>query len=59
MKKSKHNKWADHYTLKAKREHFPARSVYKLKEIQKKYKIRLLASLCGGFGRKKGGSGGD
>ncbi|MBW2568604.1 MAG: RlmE family RNA methyltransferase [Deltaproteobacteria bacterium] len=39
MKKSKHNKWADHYTLKAKREHFPARSVYKLKEIQKKYKI--------------------
>jgi len=38
-KKSKHNKWADHYTLKAKREHFPARSVYKLKEIQKKYKI--------------------
>ena len=39
MKKSKHNKWADHYTLKAKKEHFPARSVYKLKEIQQKYKV--------------------
>ena len=37
-KKSKHNKWADHYTLKAKKEHFPARSVYKLKEIQKNLK---------------------
>lgn len=38
-KKSKHNKWIDHYALKAKKEHFPARSVYKLKEIQQKYKI--------------------
>ena len=38
-KKSKHNKWADHYTLKAKKEHFLARSVYKLKEIQQKYKV--------------------
>ncbi len=39
MKKSKHNRRVDHYALKAKKEHFPARSVYKLKEIQQKYKI--------------------
>ena len=38
-KKSKHNRRVDHYALKAKKEHFPARSVYKLKEIQQKYKI--------------------
>ncbi|MDY6904461.1 MAG: RlmE family RNA methyltransferase [Thermodesulfobacteriota bacterium] len=29
----------DHYTQKAKSEQFPARSVYKLKEIQKKFNI--------------------
>jgi len=34
---SKRNKWEDHYARKAKKERFPARSVYKLKEIQKKY----------------------
>ena len=41
MKKSKtkNNKWSDHYSLKAKKEDYPARSVYKLKEIQNKYKI--------------------
>lgn len=31
--------WADHYTRKAKQEHFPARSVYKLKEIQEKHRL--------------------
>ena len=36
---SNRNRWADHYTLQAKKDHFPARSVYKLQEIQKKYKI--------------------
>ncbi|MFP4668209.1 MAG: RlmE family RNA methyltransferase [Desulfosalsimonas sp.] len=29
----------DYYAKKAKKEHFPARSVYKLSEIQKKYKV--------------------
>jgi len=29
----------DHYAKKAKKEHFPARSVYKLEEIQKKYRL--------------------
>lgn len=33
------NRWADHYTRKAQKERFPARSVYKLKEIQKKYHL--------------------
>lgn len=31
--------YRDHYFLKAKQEHYPARSVYKLKEIDKKFKI--------------------
>ncbi|MFO8084783.1 MAG: RlmE family RNA methyltransferase [Desulfobacterales bacterium] len=35
----KQKKWEDHYSRKAKKEDFPARSVYKLKEIQKKYRI--------------------
>ncbi len=30
------NQWADHYTQKAQKENYPARSVYKLQEIQKK-----------------------
>ncbi len=30
---------ADHYTLRAKREGYPARSVYKLEEIQQKFSI--------------------
>lgn len=32
----KKNPWADHYTRKARKERYPARSVYKLKEIQQK-----------------------
>jgi len=39
MTKKKKKRWADHYTQKAKRENYPARSVYKLQEIQKKYNI--------------------
>lgn len=31
--------YRDHYFLKAKQEHYPARSVYKLKEINKRFKI--------------------
>ncbi len=38
-KSSKNKKWGDHYSLQAKKEKFPARSVYKLEEIQKKYSI--------------------
>ena len=33
------NRWADHFTRQAQKERFPARSVYKLKEIQKKYRL--------------------
>lgn len=32
-------KYRDHYFLKAKQENYPARSIYKLKEIDKKYAI--------------------
>ncbi|MBW2603426.1 MAG: RlmE family RNA methyltransferase [Deltaproteobacteria bacterium] len=41
MKRSskKNNQWQDHYTQRAKKERFPARSVYKLDEIQKKYNL--------------------
>ncbi|KPA09518.1 Ribosomal RNA large subunit methyltransferase E [Candidatus Magnetomorum sp. HK-1] len=39
MKKNKKNLWADHYTYQAKKDKYPARSVYKLKEIQKKYRL--------------------
>lgn len=41
MKRTSRNKnpWADHYTRQAKAEHFAARSVYKLQEIQKKHRI--------------------
>ena len=31
--------WQDHYTRQAKKEHYPARSVYKLQEIQKKFNL--------------------
>lgn len=37
--KKKPNRWADHYTRKAKKENYPARSVYKLQEIQQKNRI--------------------
>jgi 23S rRNA (uridine2552-2'-O)-methyltransferase len=33
------NPWQDHYARQAKKERFPARSVYKLQEIQKKYNV--------------------
>jgi 23S rRNA (uridine2552-2'-O)-methyltransferase len=33
------NPWEDHYARQAKKERFPARSVYKLQEIQKKYNL--------------------
>lgn len=33
------DKWGDHFSRLAKKEHFPARSVYKLKEIQHKFNV--------------------
>ena len=33
------NRWADHYTRRAQKDKFPARSVYKLQEIQKRFRI--------------------
>ena len=33
------NRWEDHYSRQAKKERFPARSVYKLKEIQRKHNL--------------------
>lgn len=36
---SKSNQWQDHYSRRAQKERFPARSVYKLQEIQKKYNL--------------------
>ncbi len=38
-KGSQQNQWADHLTLRARAENYPARSVYKLEEIQKKFKV--------------------
>ncbi len=38
-KGSKQNQWADHLTQRAKAENYPARSVYKLEEIQKKFRV--------------------
>jgi len=35
----KANKWEDHYSRLARKENFPARSVYKLQEIQDKFKL--------------------
>ena len=37
--KTSGNRWADHYTRQAKKDQYPARSVYKLKEIQAKYRL--------------------
>ena len=37
--KAKQKSWQDHYTRQAKKERFPARSVYKLEEIQKKHRL--------------------
>ena len=41
MKRStaKQKPWQDHYSQRAKKERFPARSVYKLVEIQKKHRL--------------------
>lgn len=38
-KTSKKNTWQDHYSRRAQKEKYPARSVYKLQEIQKKYRL--------------------
>ncbi|SMC55454.1 23S rRNA Um-2552 2'-O-methyltransferase [Desulfocicer vacuolatum DSM 3385] len=38
-KAKKGSQWADHLTQRAKAENYPARSVYKLMEIQKKFKV--------------------
>ena len=35
----KRNQWADHFTRQARKDRYPARSIYKLKEIQKKYRL--------------------
>ncbi len=37
--KGKQNKWADHLTHRAKTDNYPARSVYKLMEIQSRFQI--------------------
>ena len=39
MKPAKDIRQDDFYSKKAKEENYPARSVYKLKEINKKYRI--------------------
>ena len=36
---NKKNPWEDHYTQKARKDHFPARSVFKLQEIQQKVNL--------------------
>jgi len=38
-KSSARNRWEDHYTRKARKDNYPARSVYKLQEIQKRYRL--------------------
>lgn len=35
----KTNKWEDHYSRLARKENYPARSVYKLQEIQEKFRL--------------------
>ena len=35
----KQQRWADHYSERAKKERYPARSVFKLKEAQKKFRL--------------------
>ena len=36
---SRGNRWADHYTHKARKDNYPARSVYKLQQIQGRFRI--------------------
>ena len=38
-KVAKRNQWQDHYTRRAKKDKYPARSVYKLEEIQQKHQL--------------------
>ncbi len=38
-KKPNKNKWEDHLTRRARSENYPARSVYKLEEIQNRFKV--------------------
>ena len=38
------NRWADHYTRQARKDNYPARSVYKLQEIQKRYRLLRAGS---------------
>ena len=38
-KSSKRNPWQDHYARQAKKDRYPARSVYKLEEIQQKHRL--------------------
>jgi 23S rRNA (uridine2552-2'-O)-methyltransferase len=35
----KQQRWTDHYSVRAKKERYPARSVFKLKEAQKKFRL--------------------
>jgi 23S rRNA (uridine2552-2'-O)-methyltransferase len=68
-KKMKGKKWEDHYTRRARDEKWPARSVYKLQEIDKKFSLihkgdRLLDLGChpgswSQYGLKKVGPGGE
>ncbi len=51
VKMAKRNKWEDHYTRRARDENYVARSVYKLEEIDRKFKLigrghRLLDLGC-------------
>ncbi|MFZ0611187.1 MAG: RlmE family RNA methyltransferase [Desulfobacterales bacterium] len=36
---AKRNRWDDHYSARARKEKYPARSVFKLQEIQRKFQI--------------------
>jgi 23S rRNA (uridine2552-2'-O)-methyltransferase len=38
-KNSQRNPWQDHYSRQAKKDRYPARSVYKLEEIQQKHRL--------------------
>jgi len=67
-KGAKRNRWSDHYTRRAKQEKYPARSVYKLQEIQQKFRIlrksdRVLDLGCApgswlAYAARRTGSGG-
>ena len=39
LNKKKTQRWKDHYSERAKKEQYPARSVFKLKEAQKKFRL--------------------